>query len=274
MLEEPLRVLSDLHLGHPQGRFQSVASLRPLLEGARTVLCNGDTCELAHAVWRDEAENLLGEFGVLCEELGVRPVFLTGNHDFEISERGWLELRGGAVVVTHGDMFLPEVVPWSHQFIDRKKQVWELLRRREKEEGSLEGRWETTRMVEKLLVTGTKWKPAKRGMGHYAKAFWPPERPLGILQAWGNMFGAAERFVQRYRPKARVLIFGHFHRPGMRLRRSRLLVSTGAYMREARATVVDLQDDWLTVRPVVWGNSALRLGSPREVFRLGETEAP
>ena len=69
--EGPLRVVSDLHLGHPSALVGSVEWLRPLLAGARTVVFNGDTCELAHAPWRASAEELLGLLRNLCDELGV-----------------------------------------------------------------------------------------------------------------------------------------------------------------------------------------------------------
>ena len=263
--EEPLRVVSDLHLGHPNVLIDSVGTLRPLLEGARTVVFNGDTCELIHAAWRSRAERLLGDLRMLCGDLGVRPVFLTGNHDPGISDLGWLDLAAGAVMVTHGDLILPEVVPWSHQYLLRKKEVRALLRSRNADGESLRYRWQTVQMVEELLRTDCNRTPERKGMFHHMGALWPPARVFAILHGWATMFGAAERFVEHYRPEARVLIFGHFHRAGVRRRGSRFYCNTGAYMREAKQTVIELNEGNVAARPVGWEGDRLVLGPPGRV---------
>jgi UDP-2,3-diacylglucosamine pyrophosphatase LpxH len=269
--EEPLRIVSDLHLGHPNSMFESVERLRPLIEGARTMVFNGDTCELAYQPWINRSQELLESLRGLCEEMGVHPVFLTGNHDFAISETGWLELEHGEVMVTHGDMLVREVVPWSHQYLLKKPEVREMLRLREGMDDTLKHRWQTVRMVEEILESGSGWKASHKEMFHRLKTLWPPERLIAILQGWLTMFGAAERFVERFRPEAKVFIFGHFHRAGIRTRGGRLYCNTGAYMRESRQMVVDLEDGWLTVRPVVSKGHTLRLGPAADVWRLGRT---
>jgi hypothetical protein len=43
-MSSPIRILSDLHLGHRVSRIASAESLRPLIAGAGTVIFNGDTC--------------------------------------------------------------------------------------------------------------------------------------------------------------------------------------------------------------------------------------
>ena len=37
-MNEPIRILSDLHLGHRVSRITSIESLRPLIAGAATVV--------------------------------------------------------------------------------------------------------------------------------------------------------------------------------------------------------------------------------------------
>ena len=50
-LPQPVRILSDLHLGHQVSRIARVSALRPLVAGAGTVIFNGDTWqELTAAV--------------------------------------------------------------------------------------------------------------------------------------------------------------------------------------------------------------------------------
>ena len=39
----PVRILSDLHLGHRVSRISSVECFRPLIAGAGTVVFTGDT---------------------------------------------------------------------------------------------------------------------------------------------------------------------------------------------------------------------------------------
>ncbi len=59
MLSGKVRILSDLHLGHPGSLIGDVEDLRPLLEGMDTVVFNGDTCELAYAEWAERGEQWL-----------------------------------------------------------------------------------------------------------------------------------------------------------------------------------------------------------------------
>ncbi|MCU0753303.1 MAG: hypothetical protein MUC40_09850 [Akkermansiaceae bacterium] len=51
-MKQPVRVFSDLHLGHSVSRIGRVSALRPLIAGAGTVIFNGDT-------WQELAEPLL-----------------------------------------------------------------------------------------------------------------------------------------------------------------------------------------------------------------------
>ena len=53
-MNEPVRVLSDLHLGHKVSRIDHVSALRPLIAGAGTVIFNGDTQALADGMLGDD----------------------------------------------------------------------------------------------------------------------------------------------------------------------------------------------------------------------------
>ena len=52
-MNEPVRILSDLHLGHRVSRIERTSALRPLIAGAGTVIFNGDT-------WQELAEPFRG----------------------------------------------------------------------------------------------------------------------------------------------------------------------------------------------------------------------
>ncbi len=94
---EPVRIISDLHLAHPGSTVSAIQELRPLLEGAGTVLFNGDTFELRKKALLQKASDYRMQLEQLCDELGVNPVFLTGNHDPEVSKVHYLDLCLGKV---------------------------------------------------------------------------------------------------------------------------------------------------------------------------------
>ena len=54
-MNEPVRILSDLHLGHKISRITRVSALRPLISGAATVVFNGDTWQELAAPFRAKA---------------------------------------------------------------------------------------------------------------------------------------------------------------------------------------------------------------------------
>ena len=62
----PVRVLSDLHLGHSGCVIEKVAQLEPLIEGAQTVVFNGDTFEQMESRFRERS-------GAMLEELKMMP---------------------------------------------------------------------------------------------------------------------------------------------------------------------------------------------------------
>lgn len=250
MLAGRVRILSDLHLGHPASLIGAAAELRPLLEGVDTVVFNGDSCELAYAGWTERGQDLMDDLQSLCGEVGVRALFLTGNHDPGISELGWLDLWDGALLVTHGDMVHREVATWSREYLSSKQEVAAVWEERDELEDDLRKRWEGVRAVEEILRVKRPPKVHLRGKLQLLSAVWPLERPFAILRAWATMFPAALDFMKRYRPEARVMVFGHFHRPGISWRDGRLLVNLGAFTRGAIPLAVDLEGDWMRVRRV------------------------
>ncbi len=266
--DEPVRVLSDLHLAHPASLIGRVESLRPLVEGARTVIFNGDTCEQSYAGWRDAGDSRLAELTELCGRSGARPVFLPGNHDPEVAERGWCELAGGNVLVTHGHAVYPSVAPWSHEYLRKKKAIWDIVRERESGGEDLAYRWETTRIITHALKPNRTRALGEKGINYLLSAVWPPGRCFNILRVWLTMVGAADRFVTRFRPETGVFLFGHFHRPGVWQRRGRLICNTGAFMRGSRPLVAELQDGTMRICAVERVGEEFRVGAQRVKVRV------
>ena len=114
-MNEPLLILSDLHLAHPASRIENVEQLRPLLEGYRTVVFNGDSFQELSREHRLRSGEMLGDLRRLCADLEITPVFLPGNHDPGWEGSGWIGLGGDRVVVTHGDSVMWGGSPWSRE---------------------------------------------------------------------------------------------------------------------------------------------------------------
>ena len=70
-MKEPVRILSDLHLGHKISRIESVSALRPLIAGAGTIVFNGDTWQELALPFRERSEVMLDELKGLCAEEGA-----------------------------------------------------------------------------------------------------------------------------------------------------------------------------------------------------------
>ncbi len=250
-MNEPVRILSDLHLGHPASRISSVEQLRPLLEGVGTVVFNGDTWQELATAFRPRAEGLLSELKQLCASLGVEPVFLSGNHDPGGPGKGWVELAGGRIVVTHGDAVMWGSSPWSREAFARLEQIKALwAEHRAAAESDPGERLQLAR--EMALLLRAPGIPKGRSIFRRAlDAANPPKRAFEILRVWAQQADDAAAFAGHYFPKAEVVVIGHFHHHGIWRKRGRLIINTGAYVHPHRA------------RWVEWGEGFLRCGLVR-----------
>ncbi len=268
--EEPVRILSDLHLAHPATLIETIDSLRPLVAGAKTVVFNGDTCELHCAAWREAGVERLAELKNLCSEEGARAVFLPGNHDPDIAGQGWCDLAGGSLFLTHGHAIFPHVAPWSHEYLRRKREIWRIIRERQLAEEDLAYHLETTRLVTEALKPDRARYRGKKGRSYLLSAFWPPARCFHILRVWLTMAGMADRFLTRFRPAARVMLFGHFHHAGIWRRNGRTLCNTGAFMRGSRQLLAESSSGSLRVFRVIGENGFFRPGPEEGSIRIRE----
>ncbi|MFT4546515.1 MAG: putative phosphodiesterase [Verrucomicrobiales bacterium] len=251
--EEPVRILSDLHLAHPGSRVVDAMQLAPLLEGVKTVIFNGDTSEERMKKFRDKAAAQLEMLIAMCDEAGVTMVMLRGNHDPYTPSLGAVDLCGGQVFVTHGDVLYPDVSPWARHVecahaarLQIEKEYPEDYR------GDLETALEVSRRVtQEMEVHQPKAKPGLLGkIQTLLGQAWPPSRPLMILKVWWEAARVAEDVLSRYRPEAKVFVIGHTHRAFVVRRGTRLLVNTGAFLPMSKALAVDIDGGELTVRRV------------------------
>lgn len=263
-LREPIRILSDLHLGLDISTAISVRSLRDLIAGAGTVIFNGDTSQERGKDFQEKGGRMLAELKQLCAEEGADTVFLKGNHDPDVDGPDILDLAGGAVTVIHGDILLPLISPWSkqaHTFradLDRIHAEYDAEARKR-----LDVRIEIVRRCRDALPPSYA-RQRSRSLRDRAKfllrEIWPPRRPWEVLKVWARLASTASDFVREFRPQAQVLVFGHTHRSQVWRRGGRLLINTGAFVTFARSQMVEISGKTLTVHPLHLSDDRWRIG--------------
>ena len=251
--EEPVRIISDLHLAHPGSSVVDATQLSPLLEGVKTVIFNGDTTEERLKQYRDLAATHLEILAKMCDEAGVAMVMVRGNHDPETPPFGAIDLCGGQVFVTHGDVLYPDVSPWSrniHYARDARARIEQEYPPDYRDD--LESALEVSRRVtQEMEVHQPQARPGLVGkLTTMLSQAWPLSRPVTILKVWCGAPRLTEVVLKKYRPEARVFIVGHTHRPFFKHRDGRVLINTGAFLTMSHAYAVDIGGGHLSVRRI------------------------
>jgi predicted phosphodiesterase len=269
-----LRIVSDLHVGEPHSRVQSVDRLAPLLAGTDHLVLNGDTLDTRFLDLDPDARAHKADFDAFVAAHPGRITVLTGNHDPDLTGVHHLELEGGRVLVTHGDALFPEMAPWGWEAAHfRSEQEKRLAAVPEAERGSLETR---LRVCKDAIYHIRHLSPHRPdGRGHRWRRNLRVVRALlrlhRIWRCWREMPDAGARLAEVYRPAARIVILGHFHWPGVWRRRGRVVINTGAATLAHGALAVDFVGPQLLVRALQFSRSGLRLGAVRETVALAET---
>lgn len=253
-LKEPIRILSDLHFGHPASLVASPADLAPLFEGIPTVVFNGDTVEYRFRKDQERAARHLDEIKKACKEIGTTPVFVNGNHDPRISPFNHLDLADGAVLVTHGDMLFHDISPWSTEAgvlgPAHRKALEELG---EDAYNDFEKRLHANKRasISLELTESTLPHGSLARFVTYMRASWPPWRPLQIIRFWMAVPEKAVALARVFRPRARLIITGHSHYCGVWRRGPRVIINTGSFLPVSGRTLVDLDAGRLVVRKII-----------------------
>lgn len=271
-MKQPVRIVSDLHLGHRVSRIERVSALRPLIAGAGTVIFNGDTWQELDGPFRGEARVMLRELQALCVQEGVEAVFLPGNHDPSWPGRGWAEFAQGRVVVMHGDALLRAGAPWKREVLKAAGKVDEIWNRYPGAESDAVLRLEVSREVARELCS------IEHPLGrHILQRAWdavtPPQRALWMLHSWCTQGPAGDDFCGRYFPEAEILIIGHFHRSGRWRSGARTVINTGSFLDPGRAHWIEWNDGWLTRGEIDETPDACRLGRRLEAWRFDSSPA-
>ena len=266
-MKEPVRVLSDLHLGHKISRITRVSALRPLIAGAGTVVFNGDTWQELAEPFRERSAAMLEELKALCAGEGAEAVFLAGNHDPGWPGPGWVELADGRIIVTHGDALFYSGSPWKRETLTAGNRVTELWAQHPAAGHDVGERLNLARNIARTLCSVEY--PLGR---HFIQRAWdaalPPQRALKMLEAWFTQGSAGGRFCECYFPRAEALVIGHFHWQGCWVRNRRLVINSGSFTYPGRAHWVEYNEGWLTRGEIDESPDLCRIGRTLGTWRF------
>lgn len=249
-----------------------LSQIRPLLEKADHIVMNGDTLDTRPGPNPRHTDACRREIHDFFRREAAATTFLTGNHDADFSDVHSLNLAEEAVFVVHGDVFFDNIVPWSADVPLIERLIAEDLRRSSPaERATLEYRLAMFRRVSAAIPQ--RHQSEKHGLKYLARIFadlaWPPWRTLWILRAWNLAPQQAAALTRRHRPKAKFVIAGHTHRPGIWRRNDELVViNTGSYCRPLTGTAVDVTESSVIVRSVDSRNGEFHLGAKLAEFPL------
>lgn len=266
-MKHPVRILSDLHLGHKVSRIGRVDALRPLIAGAGTVIFNGDTWQELAQPFRKRAGEMLRELDDLCWDEGAEPVYLPGNHDPAWPGRGWVELAGGRIIVTHGDAILHAGSPWKREILTAGRRVEEIWSQYPGAENDPVLRLEVSREIARELCS-VEYPLGRHILQRAWDAATPPHRALWMLSAWYTQGPAGNRFCEQFFPNAEMLIIGHFHHSGCWRSGGRTVINTGSFLDPGRALWVEWNDGWLVLGEIDEGPEVCQMGRRLGTWRF------
>jgi len=270
---ELIRILSDIHYGERSSRVRSLDQLRPLFNGATSLLFNGDTLDTRPGPKPEVTARIRGEVRAFFSTLGVPVMFLTGNHDPDLSPHHLADLAGGQVFVTHGDILFDTIVPWGQDvaLICERMNI-ALAFHPDWEDRPLEERLEVVRQVAAAIPQRhqSEQHSLKYALRFAMDTVWPPTRIAKVLRAWREVPRRAASLLQKDRPLARFALFGHTHHPGIwRLPSGATVINTGAFCRPFSSFIVDLSPGHLVVRRVTTRRGEYHPGGKVAEFALG-----
>ncbi len=249
MSEPRVRIFSDLHYRDPASLVQNLEAFAPLLEGTEQIVFNGDTFDTQIPHLRAH----LAEGRAFFARTAPAAVFLSGNHDPDLSDQAELSLSKGRVWATHGDVLFDDIAPWSHHRPELRRRIATLGADLPPETlDRVETRLRLHRLAcQKLpdppaLFCPTPWSRLKR----LARTLFPPTHIFLMLRAWRETPRLAAALARAQRPRARVVVLGHTHYPGVwqvpgtpRI----TVINTGSFTPPFGSLFVDLEGDRVRV---------------------------
>ena len=257
-------VLGDLHLGHVSTRLASAAALAEVVEPAERIVFNGDSIEERHERRRAEAAAHRSALESLARAAGARALFLTGNHDPEISSRHCLRLAGGRVLVMHGDAVFPAISPWGDSAAEVAAAHREALARRERHGPlALDDRLQLARGIS-LGMPVPEWTalPRRGTLATILRRIAKPRKVHQIIKCWLEAPGRTAGFIARYAPQTRIVIVGHTHRAGIWRRDGLTIVNLGGFLPGGGCRRAEITSEGVRVRALSERAGRFQLAAP------------
>jgi predicted phosphodiesterase len=271
VVAEVTRILSDLHYGDPASRVRSLEALRPLFAGADRIVFNGDSVETRPSPILHVTDAIRREFVEFARSAASPCTVVTGNHDPDVSAVHHLELLGGLVFITHGEVLFDDLVPWSLELPTIRelyRQELSALPPLQRDEPG-ERLAACKRACARLELTEDPhprhlWGRALRTV----RIFWPPRCSWAMFKAWRQLPDRAAAFACEFRPGARFVVVGHTHRPGVWVRSDRIIINTGSFRPPFGCYATDVSAEQVVVRQVRHSGGNFDLGRVVAAFSL------
>lgn len=268
----PIRIVSDVHFAERASRVRALSQLRPLADGVSTLIFNGDTMDTRPGQDNERTARIRREVLDYFGSCATPVVFLTGNHDSDLTPQHSMELASGRVLVTHGDVLFDNIVPWSTEAkVMRLKVIQALAALPEDGSSRLEGRLDAFRCAAASIHQRhqSEQDTLRYAIRLAGDTVWPPNRVLKILRAWREAPGRAAALARRHRPKAKFIVIGHTHRPGVwRTALGIVVVNTGSFCRPFGAMAAEVGPCTLIVRRIVQKGADFHPGAKVAEFPL------
>lgn len=271
-----IRIISDIHLGHPACAVADAGQLEPLFRGARTVVFNGDSVELRFLKGRQLGQQHAEALRRVCLDAGAQPLFINGNHDPILAEESHLDLVDGAVLVTHGDLLFHDISPWSMEAgIMNEAHTKALAELGDDLFHDFETRLKASKRAALAMELHKPRVPrgSLAGVMTVLRECWPPWRPLQILRCWAVAPAKAVALARVFRPRARVIIIGHTHLCGIWRRGPRIVINTGSFLSIGGHLAVDIIGDSVAVRRIARKAGCYRIGAEIARFTAAKLTA-
>jgi len=268
---EPILIFSDLHLGHRASLIKHPEQLASIMEGPGSVVFNGDTAEMRTDEDRIIGRKLAADLARVCHHVGRKAFFVNGNHDPTVSNTNHLDLGFGSILATHGDILYLGVAPWgrdAHHYLKKHRQILDRLG--PDGYGDFEKRLLATKRtsIELQMIE----RPLSRGCAPELRLLvrnsWPPWRPLKIAKAWLDLPRLANDLAKAFRPRAKFVVVGHTHYPGVWKLAHRVIINTGGFVPYFGALAVLIESGRLEVREVKLWQDKFVLGKLRGKFQV------
>ncbi len=250
-LAEPIVIVSDVHLSARSNWASKLDRIRGLWQKAGTVVFNGDTLNLGLANRKEMCRQAIECIGQICQADGVRAVVLAGNADSILDGPRHLLLKGGRLLVLHGDVLFDSISPWRRSAKKLRAARDESLRKMPpRMRASIEGQQASVTEAIRIVHdrSGKRIRSRRRTFLENLVSLSWPRQILSILRAWRDAPGLAVNFMETYSPQANCLVMGHIHRSGIWHIGDRSVISTEGFEGPRKPGVAYVEGDSVTLR--------------------------